>query len=90
MREHRHEVIYRDGRPTAVILAIDEYEELLERVEDLDDLRALRELRGRAPRFRRLDDYLADRAGRASSGDAVVRDVPARPPRVRRTPRSKR
>jgi len=90
MHAREHEVIYRDGKPAAVIVDIAEYEELLERVEDLDDLKALRELRTRPLKFRKLDDYLADRALCTGSADAVVRDAPAGTPRVRRSPRSKR
>ncbi len=90
MRSREHEVIYRDGKPAAVILDIAEYEELLERVEDLDDLRALRELRRKPLRFRSLDDYLNDRAQCRQSDEAIVRDAPAEPTRVRRSPRSRR
>ena len=62
------EVIYRNGKPAAVILDIDRYEELLERVEDIDDLRALKEMRKRPVRFRWLEDFLR-KSGRNSSPD---------------------
>jgi PHD/YefM family antitoxin component YafN of YafNO toxin-antitoxin module len=39
------EIVLRDGRPAAVILDIDEYQDMLERLEDLDDLEILREMR---------------------------------------------
>ncbi len=39
MATRKRELVYRDGKPAAVILDIAEYEELLERAEDLDDLR---------------------------------------------------
>jgi PHD/YefM family antitoxin component YafN of YafNO toxin-antitoxin module len=52
----RRELVYRDGKPAAVILDIAEYEELLERAEDLDDLRALRRMREHPLRFRSLSD----------------------------------
>jgi len=54
-------IVYEDGEPSAVILDIDDYEELLERAEDVEDLRALRDMRRRRPRFRTLDEFLAER-----------------------------
>jgi len=69
MATRKRELVYRDGKPAAVILDIAEYEELLERAEDLDDLRALRRMRERPLRFRSLPEVLSDhsRAIRASS-----------------------
>lgn len=52
------EIIYRDGKPAAVIIDIDEYQEMLERLEDADDLKALREMRSRKMSFSKLDDFL--------------------------------
>ena len=62
MAPHRKSpaIVYEDGRPSAVILGIDEYEELLERAEDVDDLRALHEMRRRPLEFRKLSDFLAE------------------------------
>jgi len=68
MSRSEPEVVYRNGKPAAVILDIDKYEELLERVEDIDDLRALKEMRKRPVRFRRLEDFLR-KSGRNSSPD---------------------
>ena len=90
MHVHKHEVIYRDGKPAAVILEIGEYEELLERIEDSDDLRALREMRKRPLKFRKLDEFLKDNPQGSEQAEAVVRDAPAGASRVRRTSRSKR
>ena len=49
MRANRKEpeIILRDGKPRAVIIDIDEYQEMLERLEDTEDLRVLEEM-GRA------------------------------------------
>ncbi len=58
MATRKREPVYRDGKLSAVILDIAEYEELLERVEDLDDLRALRHMREHPLRFRALSDVL--------------------------------
>ena len=35
------EVVYREGKPRAVILDIEEYQEMLERLEDVEDLQML-------------------------------------------------
>jgi len=54
------EIVLRDGRPAAVILDIDEYQDMLERLEDLDDLEMLREMREKPLKFRRLEEFLAE------------------------------
>lgn len=54
------EIILREGQPAAVILDIDEYQDMLERLEDLDDLEMLREMREEPLNFRRLDEFLAE------------------------------
>ena len=60
-RERRSpEIVLRDGRPAAVILDIDEYQDMLERLEDLDDLEMLREMREKPLNFRKLEEFLAE------------------------------
>ena len=54
------EIVLRDGRPAAVILDIDVYQDMLERLEDLDDLEMLRQMREKPPKFRRLEEFLAE------------------------------
>ena len=54
------EIVLRDGKPAAVILDIDEYQEMLERLEDLEDLEMLQEMREKPLRFRKLDEFLAE------------------------------
>ena len=54
------EIVLRDGRPAAVILDIDEYQNMLERLEDLDDLEMLRKMREKPLKFRKLDEFLAE------------------------------
>jgi len=54
------EIILKEGKPSAVILDIDEYREMLERLEDLDDLNMLKEMRKRPLKFRRLEDFLKE------------------------------
>jgi len=52
------EFVYRGGKPAAVILDIDKYQEMLERLEDLEDLKMLQAMRKRPLKFRRLEDFL--------------------------------
>ncbi len=54
------EIILREGRPSAVILDIEDYRELLERLEDLEDLAVLQEMRKKTLKFRKLDDFLKE------------------------------
>lgn len=48
----------RDGKPVAVILDIDIYEEMLEQIESIEDLEYLKEVRQQPLEFRSLDDFL--------------------------------
>jgi PHD/YefM family antitoxin component YafN of YafNO toxin-antitoxin module len=45
------EIILREGKPAAVILDIDVYQEMLERLEDAEDLKILAEMRQKPLRF---------------------------------------
>jgi hypothetical protein len=54
------DIIFRDGKPAAVVLDIDEYQALLERLEYLDDLKTLREMRKKPLKFRKLEDFLQE------------------------------
>jgi PHD/YefM family antitoxin component YafN of YafNO toxin-antitoxin module len=57
-------VIMEGGEPTAVILDIEEYRELLARLKDHEDLRRLEEIRREGTRYRPLEEYLRDRDSR--------------------------
>jgi prevent-host-death family protein len=57
------EIVMRGGKPTAVILGIEEYRELLERAEDAEDLKTLKEMRKRPLKFRKFADFMKDTAG---------------------------
>ncbi len=64
-RRHEHVVITRNGRPTAVVLSVDEYEaleETLEIIQDEETLAALREAEEdvRAGRVRPWEDVKHD------------------------------
>ncbi len=52
------EIVLRNGKPAAVILDIDEYQEMLERLEDLDDLKMLEEMKKRPLKFRKLEELI--------------------------------
>ncbi len=54
------DVIIRDGKPTAVIVDIEEYQEILERLEDVEDLKILAEMRKKPLKFRKLEDFLEE------------------------------
>ena len=54
------EIVLRDGQPAAVILDIDEYQDMLERLEDMSDLQMLKEMRQQPLKFRRLSEFLAE------------------------------
>jgi PHD/YefM family antitoxin component YafN of YafNO toxin-antitoxin module len=54
------EIVLRGGKPSAVILDIEEYREMLERLEDLEDLNMLKEMRKRPLKFRKLEDFLKE------------------------------
>ena len=56
-------VIVEGGEPTAVILDIEEYRELLARLEDHEDLRRLDEIRREGTRYRPLSEYRSERLG---------------------------
>ena len=54
------ELVLRDGKPAAVIVDIDEYQDILERLEDMDDLKMLEEMRKKPLEFRRIEDFLKE------------------------------
>ncbi len=58
------EVVTRKGNPVSVILAIKDYEELLERAEDAGDLAWLKRARKSPLHHRPLEDYLKERKRR--------------------------
>ena len=51
------EIVLREGKPAAVILDIQEYEEML---VQLEDLKMLKEMRKRPLKFRALDAFLKE------------------------------
>lgn len=59
-RRKAPEVVLREGKPAAVILDIDKYQEILERLEDVEDLRVLEKMRKKPLKFRKLEDFLKE------------------------------
>jgi len=57
----RPDIIIRNGKPSAVVLDIDDYQTLLEQIEDSDDIAYLNELRRQPLNFISLDDLLKER-----------------------------
>lgn len=55
------EIVLRNGKPTAVILDIDEYQEMLERLEDAADLKRLQRMRKGKLGYKALQDFLNER-----------------------------
>ena len=58
------EIIMRDGKPAAVILDIDIYEQTLEQIESIEDLEYLEKIRQQPLEFRSLDDFLRRKSSR--------------------------
>lgn len=54
------EIVLRQGKPTAVILDINDYQEMLERLDDADDLKMLQELRKKPLKFKKLEDFMKE------------------------------
>ncbi len=54
------DIVLRHGKPAAVILDIDEYQEMLERLEDVEDSRILEEMRKGPLEFRKVEEFLAE------------------------------
>jgi len=54
------EIVLREGKPSAVIIDIDEYREMLERLEDFEDLNKLKEIRKRPLKFKKLEEFLKE------------------------------
>ncbi|MCK4858949.1 MAG: type II toxin-antitoxin system Phd/YefM family antitoxin [Candidatus Omnitrophica bacterium] len=52
--------VIKEGKPTAVILGIKTFEELLERIEDVEDLAELKRIKKGSLKFRKFEDFLAE------------------------------
>jgi len=54
------ELILKEGKPVAVILDVDKYQEMLEKLEDIEDLKMLNTMRKKPLRFRKLANHFKD------------------------------
>ena len=55
------QVVMKDGRPSAVIIDINDYRELLEKLEDKEDLADLEKIRMGDIQVRKFEDFLTER-----------------------------
>ena len=75
------DIIFRGGRPAAVILDIDEYREMLECLEDIEDLERLEGMKEGSPSFRKLEDFLEEyRTEREATIPQIEKDLRRLPP----------
>ncbi len=54
------QLVLENGEPSALILDIESYREMLERLEDAEDLKMLEQMRKKPLKFRRLEEFLAE------------------------------
>jgi PHD/YefM family antitoxin component YafN of YafNO toxin-antitoxin module len=54
------QIVLRNGQPSAVILDIETYREMLERLEEQDDLKELERMRSKPLTFRKLEEFLRE------------------------------
>lgn len=54
------ELVLRNGKPAAVIVDIDEYQDMLERLEDADDIKMLEEMREKPLEFQGIGEFLKE------------------------------
>jgi PHD/YefM family antitoxin component YafN of YafNO toxin-antitoxin module len=59
-KKREPEIVLRNGKPVAVILDIDAYQEMLESLEDMEDLKMLAEMRKKPLKFIKLEDFLQE------------------------------
>ena len=59
------ESIVTRGKPSAVIIPLDEYRDMRARLEDAEDVKTLKRLRKKSLQFRSLDAFLKEATPRA-------------------------
>lgn len=67
MKLKEPEMIYKSGKPTAVILPLADYRELLERLEDASDVEWLKKARLQGSSYRSFTEYLKGKKRRVST-----------------------
>jgi len=53
-------LVYRDDKQVAVIMDINDYNEILERLDDEEDIEYLRTVREKPPQYRSFNEYLSE------------------------------
>lgn len=64
------EIIVTCGKPSAVIIPLEEYRDMLERLKDAEDVKTLKRLRKKSLKFRSLEAFL-ERPGGESQADGM-------------------
>lgn len=59
-KKREPEIVYRSGKPAAVIIDIQEYQEMLECLEDAYDLKMLKKMRSKPLRPTKFDEFLKE------------------------------
>lgn len=54
------ELVLRNGEPSAVILDIETYREMVELLEDAKDLKELERMRSKPLKFKKLEEFLQE------------------------------
>jgi len=72
----RPDIILRDGKPSAVVLDIADYQAMLEQIEDADDIAYLNDLYRQPLEFDSLEDLLKDRPPDVLDCSRTLRDLP--------------
>ena len=57
-KETAPQIVYREGKPVAVIVEIDQYQQMLQRLEDIEDLKLLEQMREKPLNFRSLEEVI--------------------------------
>jgi hypothetical protein len=58
------EIVFRGGKPAAVILDIEKYRDMVERLDDVEDLKMLEDIRKKPLKFRTLEEFLRESSAR--------------------------
>ena len=60
LKKRLPEIVLKNDKPSAVILNINVYKEMLEQLEDVEDIKMLADMRKRHLKFRSFDDFMKE------------------------------
>ncbi|OGQ48412.1 MAG: hypothetical protein A2W63_01935 [Deltaproteobacteria bacterium RIFCSPLOWO2_02_44_9] len=60
LKKRLPEIVLKNDKPSAVILNINVYKEMLEQLEDVEDIKMLADMRKRPLKFRSFDDFMKE------------------------------